>query len=151
MRLSAFTLLIIASMSRLGSGVLRRCFSCRSRGELGDCRDPFYLSGNSTIIESKQAGVETPPCASGWCRKIEDGDRRLYKDAEYGAATQRDCMQRPPSDGKERCADVMWNRKMVYMCFCKGDLCNTASKLGSSSLSALLVTVLGSRIVALLR
>jgi hypothetical protein len=36
-------------------------------------RDPFYLSANSTIIESKRSGVETPPCASGWCSKIIEG------------------------------------------------------------------------------
>ena len=50
-----------------------------------------------------------------------------YKDADYGLATQRDCLARPPSDGKERCAYVKYNRKEVYMCFCKGDLCNGAT------------------------
>ena len=53
--------------------VVRKCFSCRSRGPLGDCRDPFYLSANATIIESKKSGVETPPCSSGWCRKVIEG------------------------------------------------------------------------------
>ena len=53
--------------------VVRKCFYCRSRGALGDCRDPFYLSANSTIIESKKSGVETPPCSSGWCRKVIEG------------------------------------------------------------------------------
>jgi hypothetical protein len=34
-------------------GLLKRCFSCRSRGDLGDCRDPFLLSSGlqvSTIV-----------------------------------------------------------------------------------------------------
>ena len=51
-----------------------------------------------------------------------------YKDADYGLATQRDCLARPPSDGKERCAYVKYNRKEVYMCFCKGDLCNPGTR-----------------------
>ena len=29
---------------------------------------------------------------------------------------------------QERCAYVTWNHKRVYMCFCKGDLCNSAPK-----------------------
>jgi len=28
---------------------------------------------------------------------------------------------------QERCAYVTYNHKRVYMCFCKGDLCNSAS------------------------
>ena len=56
-----------------------------------------------------------------------------YKDADYGLATQRDCLARPPSDGKERCAYVKYNRKEVYMCFCKGDLCNGATPLTPSA------------------
>ena len=34
----------------------RRCFNCRSRGELGDCRDPFYLSANSTLVKNSKKG-----------------------------------------------------------------------------------------------
>ena len=64
----AVTLIIDPAVS-----VVRKCFSCRSRGPLGDCRDPFYLSANATIIESKKSGVETPPCSSGWCRKVIEG------------------------------------------------------------------------------
>ncbi len=52
-----------------------------------------------------------------------------YKDAEYGVATERDCLPRPPSDGKERCANIRRNNKMVHMCFCKGNLCNGAEKM----------------------
>ena len=46
------------------------------RGALGDCRDPFYVTGNSTTLEHKSQGVKTIPCASGWCNKIlEDVDK----------------------------------------------------------------------------
>ena len=51
----------------------------------------------------------------------------FLQDADYGAATQRDCMQRAPSDGKERCAFIKYRNKQVFMCFCKGDLCNEAT------------------------
>ena len=34
-------------------------------------------------------------------------------------------MTRAPSDGKERCAYVKYRHKQVFMCFCKGDLCNS--------------------------
>ena len=129
---------LLALLASTAEAVVRRCFACRSRGELGDCRDPFYLSANSTLIESKQAGVESPPCASGWCSKIIEGHDKSFKDADYGLATQRDCLQRPPSDGKERCAEVVWNRKQVFMCFCKGDLCNSA---GSPAYSWILTAV----------
>eukprot|EP00095_Tigriopus_kingsejongensis_P009252 snap_masked-scaffold922_size80897-processed-gene-0.4 protein:Tk09252 transcript:snap_masked-scaffold922_size80897-processed-gene-0.4-mRNA-1 annotation:"protein retroactive precursor" len=111
---------------------INRCFACRSRGQQGDCRDPFYLSANSTVVESKSAGVETPPCASGWCSKIMEGDDKNFKDADYGRATERDCLQRPPNDNKERCAQVLWKRKQVMMCFCKGDLCNEASQIATT-------------------
>lgn len=116
---------------------IKRCFACRSRGEQGDCRDPFYLSANSTVVESKRAGVETPPCASGWCSKIMEGDDKNFKDADYGRATERDCLQRPPSDLKQRCAQVLWKRKQVTMCFCKGDLCNHGSSIITTSLAVL--------------
>lgn len=48
-------------------GLLRRCVNCRSRGDLGSCKDPFTM--NSTAIEMEK-GVDTVPCASGWCGKI---------------------------------------------------------------------------------
>ena len=91
-------------------------------------RDPFYVTGNSSTLESKSHGVKTLPCASGWCQKIlEDLDKAHTLDESYGGATQRDCLQRPPSDNTERCAFVKLNHKRVYMCFCQGDLCNAAT------------------------
>ncbi|GBN44980.1 hypothetical protein AVEN_191368-1, partial [Araneus ventricosus] len=50
---------------------IRRCYSCRSRGELGDCKDPFQY--NATVIDEVK-GVEAIPCASGWCAKIIEGE-----------------------------------------------------------------------------
>jgi len=111
---------------------LKRCVSCRSRGELGSCKDPFTM--NLTQIENEK-GVEAVPCASGWCVKIIES-KNLNN--EYGTATERSCLQRGPDDNEERCAFSKWNYKDVYMCFCNGDLCNAAS---TSSSSLLLYTV----------
>lgn len=55
-------------------GLLRRCFVCRSRGELGSCKDPFTI--NATQVELEK-GVETVPCASGWCGKILETENAL--------------------------------------------------------------------------
>ena len=123
----------------------RRCYTCRSRGELGDCRDTFirpsaadiYLA-DGEVVQYKPAVDETP-CATGWCAKIIEGvgvDSIISED--FGIATERQCMTRAPSDNKERCAYVVYRGKQVFMCFCKGDLCNT----GPRSVSSNMVTVL---------
>eukprot|EP00096_Caligus_rogercresseyi_P006252 TRINITY_DN2256_c0_g1_i1.p1 TRINITY_DN2256_c0_g1~~TRINITY_DN2256_c0_g1_i1.p1 ORF type:complete len:160 (-),score=32.10 TRINITY_DN2256_c0_g1_i1:728-1207(-) len=131
---STLFLSLILVVIQGSSGNLRRCFSCRSRGDQGDCRDPFYLAAknaSSLVSDYRSSGVETPPCASGWCSKTIEGVDKSFKDAEYGRATQRDCLRRPPSDGKERCAYVTVkakNNKKVFMCFCQGDLCNGVSQ-----------------------
>ncbi|CAB4068976.1 unnamed protein product [Lepeophtheirus salmonis] len=145
---SLFLLLILIQSS---NGHLRRCFSCRSRGDQGDCRDPFYLAATNTsskpAAEVRTTGVETPPCASGWCSKTIEGVDKTFKDAEYGRATQRDCLRRPPSDGKERCAYVTVkakNNKKVFMCFCQGDLCNGAH---NSNKPSYLITILSSSLL----
>merc|ERR1712203_557761 len=70
--------------------------------------------------------VSESPCSSGWCFKILEGVDKNFQDDDYGIATERACMQRAPSDNKERCAYVKYNHKQVYMCFCQGDLCNSA-------------------------
>ncbi|GIY42796.1 protein quiver [Caerostris darwini] len=72
---------------------IRRCYSCRSRGELGDCKDPFEY--NATVIDDIK-GVEATPCASGWCAKIIEGETD-----DFDTATERMCVQRPPADGEE--------------------------------------------------
>lgn len=117
------------------TGILRRCVNCRSRGDLGSCKDPFTM--NATEIEMEK-GVDAVPCASGWCGKIIE---RQGLNNEYGTATQRLCFQRGPDDGEERCAYTVWNYKKVYMCLCLGDLCNGTTKLSISN--SLIFTMLG--------
>ncbi|XP_024891261.1 uncharacterized protein LOC112467042, partial [Temnothorax curvispinosus] len=111
--------IIVVSKTRLlTQGILRRCVSCRSRGDLGSCKDPFTM--NSTQIELEK-GIDAVPCVSGWCGKIIESQNL---NNEYGTATQRLCFQRGPDDNEERCAYTVWNYKKVYMCLCYGDLCN---------------------------
>jgi hypothetical protein len=62
----------------------------------------------------------TCPCSRcflpGWCSKIlENVDKSFKEDADFGIATQRDCLQRPPSDGQVRhlavCPDGIFPNK----------------------------------------
>ena len=157
------------------TGAVKRCFKCRSRGELGDCRnpdesrslvstarDPFSNNRDQTTIQrnnpnafganfessSSWSGVEAVPCSSGWCAKVIEGKGTFKAEgkwfvfhfdivndtpnshcwlrviAEYGTATERMCLQRPPQDLGERCAMTVRGNQEVYMCFCQGDLCN---------------------------
>jgi len=96
----------------------RRCFACRSRGQLGDCRDAFTFN-STNLVE----GVEAIPCASSWCLKVIEGDP--YGE-DHDLATERSCLHRIPPDGTERCGEVVWRKKKVFACFCNGDLCNAA-------------------------
>ena len=118
---------------------LRRCYTCRSRGEKGDCRDTFIRPTppppglDSEEDAPYQPVVDETPCATGWCAKIIEGvgvDSIISED--YGIATERQCMTRAPSDNKERCAYVVYRGKQVFMCFCKGDLCNSATSINFS-------------------
>ncbi|XP_019887666.1 uncharacterized protein LOC109610669 [Ooceraea biroi] len=108
-------------------GILRRCVSCRSRGELGSCKDPFTMNSTQIALEK---GVDAVPCVSGWCGKIIESQNL---NNEYGTATQRLCFQRGPDDNEERCAYTVWNYKKVYMCLCYGDLCNGTMKTNVAS------------------
>lgn len=119
------SLFLVLLSSDVAHGALKRCFQCRSRGDLGSCKDHFNFNG--TTAKNEQ-GVEAIPCASGWCGKVIEGTGS-YKQDDYGMATQRMCLQRGPSDGEERCAYTVWNHAKVYMCFCQGDLCNSAGHL----------------------
>jgi len=134
--LSSFTtsLLLLLCYTAVFSEGLKRCFKCRSRGDRGSCKDPFRYS-NSTDLEK---GVETVPCASGWCGKVLEGGANSFKDEEYGMATERTCLVRGPSDSEERCAPTVRSNTKVMMCFCQGDLCNAAPV---SSVSALLMSL----------
>lgn len=68
---------------------LQRCFVCRSRGEMGSCKDPF--TENVTLVENKQAiGIETIPCASGWCGKILESED-LTKEGEAVSVNINKC------------------------------------------------------------
>ncbi|GFV18316.1 uncharacterized protein TNCV_580201 [Trichonephila clavipes] len=106
-------------------GRIKRCFNCRSRGDLGDCKDPF--PHNATTVEELRA-VEALPCASGWCAKIVEGK---------GDATERMCLQRPPGDEEQRCAPTLFQGRRVMMCFCRGDLCNSAITMQANSIYVL--------------
>ena len=101
----------------------RRCYTCRSRGELGDCGDTFSPPPpfNATNpAASLVRHVKESPCYSGWCFKQIDGE----VGDSTNTAMERGCMVRKPSDSKQRCAYVMKSYKRVYMCFCQGDQCN---------------------------
>ncbi|XP_076062694.1 UPAR/Ly6 domain-containing protein rtv-like [Oratosquilla oratoria] len=119
----------------------QNCFSCRSRGKLGDCRDQFVYNATTS---QKVNGVEAVPCASGWCAKIIEGDP---KGEDHDLATERKCLQRSPPDNLERCGDTAYGTRKVFMCFCNGNLCNTASMSSPSPqvfiflLAAILVLV----------
>lgn len=125
-----FVLVIGVCMILCSNASIKRCFSCRSRGELGSCKDKFkYYNASQLEFET---GVEAVPCASGWCGKVIETSDHDLKAEEYGVATQRMCLQRSPSDSEERCDDTVWGRKKVFMCFCQGDLCNNSVTVRSS-------------------
>lgn len=109
------------------------CLSrCRNVG-----KDPFMYNA-STIDDSGLKAVESQPCASGWCGKsIESSD------GEHIIATERMCLQRPPSDNQERCAETFYGnrKKTFFMCFCKGDLCNEATRTSINTITVVLTSL----------
>merc|ERR1712117_205926 len=122
--------------------IQRRCYVCRSRGELGDCRDQFIPPEPlppGTPVQAHDKSVVEEPCSSGWGLKILEGRDKNFGDDDFGIATERQCLQRPPSDNQERCAYVKQNHKRKFMCFCKGDLCNSANSIPTTSLLMLLL------------
>lgn len=58
-------------------GLIKRCYQCRSRGELGSCKDPFRFNASHVDTEP---GVTTVPCASGWCGKVIEGDTGAFRE-----------------------------------------------------------------------
>nr|QIJ96700.1 retroactive [Glyphodes pyloalis] len=136
MNYSALVLLLFGLLVLKEANCLqKRCIRCRSRGEAGSCRDPFPT--NVTETEA-QAGIHVVACPSGWCAKLIQGTTGAFRSDDYGAATQRMCLQRSPNDDEERCAYTMWNHKKVYMCFCNGDLCNSALRTSTFPVTILL-------------
>jgi hypothetical protein len=80
--ISVYSLDILSTKTQLNtdvSALLRRCYSCRSRGDLGTCKDPFTL--NLTLAEQER-GVEAVPCASGWCGKFLEGGNSFKDNGE---------------------------------------------------------------------
>ena len=79
MLLRAVTMLsVMSTMSVSGQGesrqqVRRRCYTCRSRGDRGDCRDPFippeYPEG-ALRRQSVDIAVAETECSTGWCSKV---------------------------------------------------------------------------------
>ncbi|XP_018360781.1 PREDICTED: Ig-like V-type domain-containing protein FAM187A [Trachymyrmex cornetzi] len=126
-------IIVISKTRLLTQGILRRCVSCRSRGDLGSCKDPFTMNSTQIALEK---GIDAVPCVSGWCGKIIESQNL---NNEYGIATQRLCFQRGPDDNEERCAYTVWNYKKVYMCLCYGDLCNGMMK--TTIASSFLITL----------
>ena len=92
----------------------RRCFTCRSRGDKGDCRDPFIAPEiEENRRQSVDTAVEEVPCSTGWCSKVLEGLDKNFGDNDYGIATERQCMERAPSDNQERCDFVQLGLKKV--------------------------------------
>ena len=56
----------------------RRCFTCRSRGEKGDCRDPFIPPEieEENRRQSVNTAVAEIPCSTGWCSKVSGAQQR---------------------------------------------------------------------------
>jgi len=118
----------------------KRCFNCRSRGILGDCKDPFNFNSSTFDIQANtKPSIDATPCASGWCAKIIEDD---FGDSI--AATERNCMTRPPTDNEERCSETIFENqrdRKVFLCMCYGDLCNAASVTSPSHIASLSTTV----------
>lgn len=81
------------------------------------------------VAATSSPAIEAAPCPSGWCGKAVEG-----KPDDHIQATERMCLQRPPQDGIERCSETFYEnkRRPVFMCFCKGDLCNAANQFHTS-------------------
>lgn len=140
-------LLIISTDYTTIAARFKRCFTCRSRGALGDCRDPFTLNKTTYDDHSNtKPSIEATPCASGWCAKIIEDD---FGDSI--AATERNCMTRPPTDNEERCSETIFENhrdRKVFLCMCYGDLCNAATgNYQSSSMITLSMTLIGIAII----
>ena len=74
----------------------RRCFTCRSRGEKGDCRDPFTPPEREEGAERRSSvntAVAEADCSTGWCskvKKISDNFRSIIQStvSDHGGSGQ---------------------------------------------------------------
>jgi len=125
--LSLLVLLAMCVCPSLGHRY-QRCFNCRSRGELGDCKDPFYLTANSTSVAGNRNQVKALPCSSGWCKKFVVDPDHSGREGDKNYVVDRGCLGGGPDDGKGRCFEVnsYHGSPPGYLCICKGDLCNSA-------------------------
>ena len=126
--------LLAAFIFTLATGSLaarqQRCYDCRSRGPLGDCRDPFYTTANSTVPQAKQSpDIKALPCASGWCKKFVGNIDVLSDRGDQGGLVERGCLGGGPEDKKSRCFDLPAYKNGIpgTLCICRGDLCNNSS------------------------
>ncbi|XP_042874984.1 uncharacterized protein LOC122255138 [Penaeus japonicus] len=124
---------VILATLTVVQGQIKRCFACRSRGNLGDCKDPFRFNSSHLL-----PGVSAEPCASGWCSKRIEGKK---DGKDHDLAIERQCLQRSPPDDKERCAEALVGHRKIFICFCYGDLCNSASGIKPSYLLLLIPLV----------
>ena len=125
----AFTLLF--TVGAMGAKQ-QRCYDCRSRGPLGDCRDPFYTTANSTVPQAKQSpDIKALPCASGWCKKFVGNIDALADKGDQGGLVERGCLGGGPEDEKSRCFDLPAYKNGIpgTLCICRGDLCNSSTSL----------------------
>ncbi|CRL01998.1 CLUMA_CG015367, isoform A [Clunio marinus] len=129
----------VTNLKRVGEGLIKRCYQCRSRGDLGSCKDPFRF--NASHIDT-EPGVTAVPCASGWCGKVMEGETGAFREDDFDLATQRMCVQRGPDDNEDRCANTVYNHKKVFMCFCQGDLCNGSTMIHYNTLKIVLTSTI---------
>nr|BAH72147.1 ACYPI007929 [Acyrthosiphon pisum] len=59
-------ILLVSILINFSDSVVKRCFSCRSRGDLGSCKDRFKYTNLTQVSLESGIGVEAVPCASGW-------------------------------------------------------------------------------------
>jgi len=125
----AVCLIFVSVVLQEASGIrYHRCFNCRSRGALGDCKDPFYLTANSTIVKQHGGTQLVQPCSSGWCKKFVVDPEYSGREGDKNYIVDRGCLGGGPDDGKDRCFEVTsyHGSPPGYLCVCKGDLCNGA-------------------------
>ncbi|GAU98164.1 hypothetical protein RvY_09344 [Ramazzottius varieornatus] len=131
---------ICSGNTLLSRAETQHCYVCKSRGDRGDCKDPFNTDTGKSNIQ---------PCFTGWCIKTTDTDENF-------PSTERTCMPNPPDDNIGRCTTATVGQvdfpKKVYTCYCKGNLCNASPRTTQfSSTSHLLSLFLSAVLLFLVR